>query len=159
VTSEFNSHLAVHRDQVVRTGTNYHALIHAQPPYLTYLSNIPRYQNETTLNRHILRWQPELIMQLPEGIGYVPFLVPGSEELMKANLEALRTHRMVLWAKHGVMARSDVSLTRASDKIEYMEAGARYEYMNLVNHEMGEGLAAEEIRAMCQAWGIEQKIF
>ena len=29
VTSEFNSHLAVHYDQLVATGTNFHAVIHA----------------------------------------------------------------------------------------------------------------------------------
>src|SRR4029079_107379 len=87
VTSEFNSHLAVHQDQVARTGTNFHALIHAQPLHLTYLSHIPRYQDTTYLNRHILRWQPESIVQLPEGVGYIPFLLPGSPELMAANIE------------------------------------------------------------------------
>jgi rhamnulose-1-phosphate aldolase len=41
VTSEFNSHLAVHDDQVARSGSNCQALIHAQPPHLVYLSHIP----------------------------------------------------------------------------------------------------------------------
>ncbi len=41
LTSEFNSHLAVHNDQVGRTGTNFHAVIHAQPPNLVYLTHIP----------------------------------------------------------------------------------------------------------------------
>ena len=31
-TSEFNSHLAVHNDQVGRRGLDFHAVIHAQPP-------------------------------------------------------------------------------------------------------------------------------
>jgi rhamnulose-1-phosphate aldolase len=159
LTSEFNSHLAVHHDQVTRSGTNFHAVVHAQPRHLTYLSHIPRYQHEPYLNRHLLRWQPELIVQLPEGIGHVPFLVPGSSELMAATLESLRHHRIVIWGKHGVMARSDVSAKRAADRIEYAETAARYEYMNLVNHEQGEGLSAEEIRAIAKLWNIEQSIF
>jgi len=159
LTSEFNSHLAVHHDQVVRSGTNFHAVVHAQPRHLTYLSHIPRYQQEPYLNRHLLRWQPELIVQLPEGIGHVPFLVPGSSELMTATLESLRQHRIVIWGKHGVMARSDVSAKRAADRIEYAETAARYEYMNLVNHEQGEGLSVEEIRAIAKSWNIEQSIF
>jgi rhamnulose-1-phosphate aldolase len=159
LTSEFNSHLAVHHDQVIRSGTNFHAVVHAQPHHLTYLSHIPRYQHEPYLNRHLLRWQPELIVQLPEGIGHVPFLVPGSGELMAATLESLRHHRIVIWGKHGVMARSDVSAKRAADRIEYAETAARYEYMNLVNHEQGEGLTAEEIRAIAKLWNIEQSIF
>lgn len=159
LTSEFNSHLAIHADQVRASRTNFHALIHAQPPYLTYLSHIQRYQAEEYLNHHLLRWQPELIIQLPEGIGLVPFYVPGTAELMAATVEALHMHRIVIWAKHGVMARSDISVKRAADRIEYAEAGARYEYMNLVNHELGEGLTAGEIRAICQVFQVEQTIF
>jgi len=159
LTSEFNSHLAVHCDQIGSTGTNFHAVVHAQPLHLTYLSHIPRYQDEHYLNRHILRWQPESIVQLPEGLGYLPFLLPGSPQLMAATVEALRTHRVVVWGKHGVMARSDQSVKRAADRIEYAETGAHYEYLNLVNHEQGEGLTAEDVRAVCQAFGIQQSIF
>jgi rhamnulose-1-phosphate aldolase len=159
LTSEFNSHLAVHRDQVTRTGTNFHALIHAQPLHLTYLSHIPRYQDERYLNQHILRWQPESIVQLPEGVGLIPFLLPGSDELMQATMEKLRIHRLVVWAKHGVMARSDASVKRALDRIEYAETGARYEYLNLINGEQGEGLTPQEIRCLCERLGLEQKVF
>lgn len=159
LTSEFNSHIAVHYDQILHTGTNFHALIHAQPLHLTYLSHIPRYQDEKYLNQHILRWQPECIVQLPEGVGLVPFLLPGSEELMQATLQKLRHHRVVVWAKHGVMARSDASVKRALDRIEYAETGARYEYLNLVNRDMAEGLTREEICRLCEALGIEQSVF
>lgn len=159
LTSELNSHLAVHCDQVGRAGSNFHALIHAQPLHLVYLSHIARYQEEGYLNRHLLRWQPEGIVQLPGGIGYIPFLVPGSEQLKDANVEKLRTHQIVLWAKHGVMARSDSSVKRACDLIEYAETGARYEYMNLCNHGLADGLSEAEVRAICQAYGLEQSIF
>lgn len=159
LTSEFNSHLAVHDDQIRRTGTNFHALIHAQPLHLTYLSHIPRYQDERYLNQHILRWQPECIVQLPEGVGLVPFLLPGSAELMQATMEKLRQHRVVVWAKHGVMARSDASVKRALDRIEYAETGARYEYLNLVNGEMAQGLTPEEICRLCEQLGISQTVF
>ena len=159
VTSEFNSHLAVHYDQMLASGTNFHAIIHAQPMHLTYLSHIPRYQDEAYLNTHLLRWQPETIVNLPEGIGFIPFCLPGSPELMEANVEALGHHRVVIWAKHGVMARSDISVKRAADKVEYAETAAKYEYLNLGVGEIGEGLSADEIRAICRAFNIQQNIF
>jgi rhamnulose-1-phosphate aldolase len=159
LTSEFNSHLAVHCDQVKTTGTNFHAVIHAQPLHLTYLSHVSRYQNEQYLNRHILRWQPEAIFNLPEGVGYIPFMLPGSTQLMDATTEAMRTHRVVVWAKHGVMARSDQSVKRAGDRIEYAETAAHYECLNLANHEIAEGLAVEEILALCRANNIQQSVF
>ncbi len=159
LTSEFNSHLAVHYNLVTTSHTNFHTLIHAQPPYLTYLSHIPAYQDTAYLNRHLLRWQPELIVQLPEGVGHIPFRLPGSPALMEATVAALKKHSIVIWGKHGVMARSDVSVKRVSDRIEYAETAARYEYMNLANGERGEGLSPEEIRQVAQAFGVHQDIF
>jgi rhamnulose-1-phosphate aldolase len=159
LTSEFNSHLAVHYDQILSSGTNFHAVIHGQPPHVTYLSHIPRYQNEEYLNSHLLRWQPETIINLPEGIGFVPFRIPSSPELMAGTLAALRKHRIVLWAKHGVMARSDISVKRAADRVEYAETAAKYEYLNLSVGEIGEGLSVDEIRAICRTFNVQQNMY
>ncbi|MHB1459892.1 MAG: class II aldolase/adducin family protein [Armatimonadota bacterium] len=158
-TSEFNSHLAVHRDQILATNTNFHAVIHAQPVHLTYLSHIKRYQNTSYLNQRILRWQPEMIVQLPEGLGHIPFAIPGSAELMAATIQGLRDHRIVLWGKHGVMARSDQSVMRACDRIEYAEIGARYEFMDLQAGGEAEGLAPEDVKRICAAFDIHQSVF
>jgi rhamnulose-1-phosphate aldolase len=159
LSSEFNSHLAIHEDQVAQTGTNFHAVAHAQPRYLTYLSHVPQYRDEVYLNRHLLRWEPELIVNLPEGIGLVPFHIPGSPELMQGTVASLRRHRITIWSKHGIVARSDVSIKRTVDRIEYAEAAAHYEYLDLANHAMADGLSDEEVRAICKAFDIKQNIF
>ncbi len=159
LTSEFNSHLALHYDRLLRGGISTHAVIHAQPPHLTYLSHIPAYQDEMLLNRHLLRWQPETIIQMPEGIGAVPFLVPGSAELVEATREALRQHQLALWSRHGAIARADGSIMHACDLIEYAEAAARYEYLNRMAGEPSEGLSTEQIRSICKSVGVEQTIF
>lgn len=159
LTSEINSHLAIHQDQVRRTGTNFHAVVHAQPFALTWLSHVPAYRDEAYLSRRLLRWQPEAIVHLPEGLGCVPFLVPGSEALMSATVDSLRAHRIAVWGKHGVVARSDQSVKRAVDRIEYAETAARYERADLTSGGLGQGLTAEEIREVAQAFGIEQKLF
>jgi rhamnulose-1-phosphate aldolase len=154
LTSELNSHLAVHQDQVAATGTNFHAVVHAQPVFLTYLSHVPRYRSETELARRLLRWQPETVVNLPEGIGCVPFFVPGSAELVAATAAALRTHRVAIWSKHGVVARSDRSVTRAVDRIEYAETAARYEFMDLTAGQAGEGLTEDELGRIGAAFGL-----
>jgi len=155
VTSEWNSHLAVHDDTVERTGTNFHAVVHAQPPHLTYLSHIPEYRDEDYLNRRLLRWEPETIINLPAGIGAVPFELPGSASLMEANVRSLRAHRIAVWAKHGVMARSDISVKRAVDRIEYAETAANYEYMDLLMGGRAEGLTLDELRAVVAAFDVK----
>ncbi|MDQ2730839.1 MAG: class II aldolase/adducin family protein, partial [Armatimonadota bacterium] len=159
-TSELNSHLAVHRALIPRDNLNFHAIIHAQPLYLTFLSHIQQYQDTRNLNTHILRWQPETLINLPKGVAYLPFLLPGSQELMEATVAAMQAdYRVVLWAKHGVMARSDLSVKRAADRIEYAETGARYEHLNLTSGERAEGLTVEEIRRIAAKFNVSQEYF
>jgi rhamnulose-1-phosphate aldolase len=158
LTSELNSHLAVQRTHV-RPETALHTVIHAQPIHLVYLSHIARYQDPRYLNTRLLRWQPELIVNLPQGIALVPFHVPGSPELMAETVAALQRRHFVLWTKHGVMARAEGSVKHACDRIEYAETAARYEQMNLMNGELAEGLSVEQIREICRTYGIVQDIF
>lgn len=159
VTSEFNSHLAVHHDQMRSRDLKLHAIVHAQPLYLTYLSHLADYQDEEYLNRHLLRWQPETILNFPEGIGVLPFLLIGSAQLTVETMLALRDHHMVIWSQHGVMARADGSMSHALDLIEYAETAAHYEYLNLTSGSRSEGLAPEHLREVARSWNIRQNIF
>ncbi|WP_278235051.1 class II aldolase/adducin family protein [Isoptericola sp. AK164] len=155
LTSEFNSHLAVHQDQVARRGVDFQAVVHAQPIHLTYLSHVPAYGDTAAMNARILRWEPESIVALSAGVGVLEFMVPGSEQLMAANVEGLRDFEIVLWSKHGVMARSDLSVTRAVDRVEYAETGARYEYMDLVAGGRAQGLTDAEMSSVARAFDVD----
>lgn len=159
VTSEFNSHLAVHHDQMRMKDIKLHAIVHAQPLHLTYLSHLTSYQDESYLNLHLLRWQPETIYTFPEGIGVLSFMLPGSAQLTTESVLALREHRMVVWSQHGVMARAEETIFRALDLIEYAETAARYEYLNLSAGEPGQGLSPEHIREISRFWNLRQNIF
>lgn len=159
-TSEFNTHLALHKQAIVRDNLNFHAIIHAQPLHLTYLSHITDYQDTVRLSRRILRWQPETIVNLPMGVAYLPFELPGSPELMQATIKAMdEGHRVVLWAKHGVMARSDMSVKRAADRIEYAETGAHYEWLDLSAGGKAGGLSEDELRRVSAKFGANSPLF
>lgn len=158
-TSELNTHLSVHNDHVSRRGLQEHALVHAQPIHLTYLSHLARYQETTAFNRRLLRWQPETIVEFPEGIGVLPFQVPGSSDQMAVSTPALAAYRGIVWAHHGIVTRADTGVGKASDLVEYAEAAARYEYLNLVAGEPAGGLSDEQMRLLCDRLGIRQEYF
>ncbi len=157
-TSEFNTHLAVHQDQVARHGWVTHAVVHAQPLRLTFLSHVPRYADQATFSRCLLRWQPETIVEFPEGIGLLPFQLPGSVDQMRVTAEAMRTYRAVVWQRHGIVTRASM-IAKAADLVEYAEAAARYEYLNLAAGEPSQGLSDAEIRRIAAQYGVEQRIF
>jgi rhamnulose-1-phosphate aldolase len=159
ITSEFNSHLAVHHERMRSGDAKVHTVLHAQPTYLTYLSHIPEYQEEAYFNKHLFRWQPETILSIPQGIGMLPFIVNGSDEQMKETAIKMKEHPLVVWARHGVVARADETIVHALNLIEYAEAAAHYEYLNLSADEKADGLNPEQIRGICEAWGIPQNIY
>ena len=159
VTSEFNSHLALHHDQMRSRDMQLHTVLHAQPVYLTFLSHLAAYQDKQYLNRHLLRWQPETILNFPQGIGILPFILVGSAQLMIETMIAMREHELVIWSQHGVMARSMASILHALDLIEYAETAGHYEFLNLIGGELSHGLSVEHLRAISTSWKIQQNIF
>jgi rhamnulose-1-phosphate aldolase len=159
VTSEFNSHLAIHQDQMGSRDVEIHTVLHAQPSHLTYLSHIPEYQDESYFNRHLYRWQPETILSIPQGIGVLPFIVNGSDKQMRETALKMREHSLVMWAQHGVVVRADDSILHALDLIEYAEAAAHYEYLNLSTGGKASGLSPEQVRAICEAWNVSQQVY
>ena len=158
-TSEFNSHLAVHNDQVERRGVGFQAVIHAQPPYLVQLSHVRDLRSTKAFNRRILRWEPETIVQIPAGIEVLDFMVPGSQTLRESNVRALRDHVIVLWSKHGIMVRSDDSPLAAVDKVEYAETGAMYEVRDMMAGGLGEGVSDAELHAVVEAFDVPTDLF
>ena len=158
-TSELNSHLAIHNDQVGRHNLSYSAIVHAQPRFLTYISHLPEYADTASLNRRLLRWEPETIINFPEGIGMIPFHVPGSPEQMADTMAGLQTYRAVVWQRHGIVTRSNDNVRRAGDLVEYAETAAHFEYLNLQLGRPTEGLSDEEMREICRQNGITQKFF
>ncbi len=158
-TSELNTHLAVHDDHVGRRAVDYHAVVHAQPIHLTYLSHIERYQETMAFNRRLLRWQPETIVEFPEGIGVLPFEVPGSLDQTGVTMPALQRYRGIIWASHGIVTRADVGVTKAGDLVEYAEAAARYEYLNLAAGEPTGGISEDAMRLICERLNIAQDYF
>ena len=158
-TSEYDSHLLIHNDHVSNRGLDYHAVIHVQPLYLTYLTHLMQYSETIHLNRRLMRWEPETITFLPEGIGIVPFRLPGTLEQARATLEAMRQHRLVVWQRHGVISRSDESLRKAADLVEYAETAAHFEFLNLTLGHTDGGMSDDEVKKICQVNGIKQTFF
>ena len=73
---------------------------------------------------------------------------------MEATVRALASSNAVVWANHGIVTRSDVSAAQAADLVEYLEAAACYEVMNLSMGAPAAGLYAAERDAVARAFGL-----
>ena len=150
-SSEWGSHLAIHEDHRNRSGVDHHAVLHAQPMRLVFLSHLPEISTTEELNERLMRWEPETAAIAHEDVELAVFHEPGSEGRTHGTVEALAHSNAVLWAKHGIVARSDASATEAADLIEYLEAAAAYEVMNLSIGSLAPGLDHEERAAVAHS--------
>ncbi|MCK9400260.1 MAG: rhamnulose-1-phosphate aldolase [Bacteroidales bacterium] len=122
-SSELPSHLAIHH-HMVKQGQGEKAIVHTHADELVALTHDKNLQSEARLNEILLKMHTETAFFIPEGIGYVPLEVPGSQELAKATLKSLKDHRIILWEKHGCLATGK-DVHEAFDRIDLMAKAAR----------------------------------
>jgi rhamnulose-1-phosphate aldolase len=102
-TSEFASHLGIHA-YLRRHEPGKKAVLHTHPDCLLALTHMRQYLDEKALNNMLWSMHPEMKIVMPDGVGVVPYGLPGSETLAQATVDVLAKHRMVLWEKHGCVA-------------------------------------------------------
>lgn len=156
-TTEIDSHAGIHA--VALAGApRVSAVVHAQPPNLTYLTHLKEYREPARFNRQLLRWLPETITMLPNGIRILPFEIPGTPHQGELTRDAMVRNRILVWAKHGVIARSLEGPMEAFDLIEYAEAAATYERFDLQAGRIADGLTVDELRGICQRFKVSAPI-
>jgi rhamnulose-1-phosphate aldolase len=124
ITSEAPSHLLLHLD-MVRRGSAHRCVVHTHPLALIALSHHPQLgQDEALFTRSIWKMVPEVRAFVPRGVGIVPYMMPGSEELGKGTREALAKRDVALWSRHGATS-AGVDALEAFDFLDVADKGAR----------------------------------
>ena len=152
VTSEFPAHSAIHR-MCLAERPGFTAIVHTHPVSLVALTHVPAFADADVLNDVLFRMQHETRIFLPERLGLVPYQVPGSIELGLASAEALRTHKIISWDKHGVVAIGR-SLSQALDWIEVLEKAAAIYWTVVQGGMQPVGLTDAQIQATLDFWGV-----
>lgn len=100
-TSEFESHYMNHCVTAARTGGVNRVIYHAHTPGVIEMSFIvPLDDREFT--RRLWKMMTECVVVFPQGIGVVPWMVPGGPEIARASSELMKTYDTIAWAHHGI---------------------------------------------------------
>jgi rhamnulose-1-phosphate aldolase len=126
-TSELPTHLAIHQ-KLLQEGRSEKAVLHTHVNELIALTQIKPYTGERAINELLWGMHPETILFLPDGAGFVPYTLPGTQNIAVKTLEALEDHRLVIWEKHGCLAIGE-SLFDAFDQIDILAKSAGIFFM------------------------------
>ncbi|HVN47222.1 MAG TPA: rhamnulose-1-phosphate aldolase [Bacteroidota bacterium] len=105
-TSELATHLAIYQERCIQKNS-VKAIVHTHPTEFIALTHVPELLHEQTLNAVLWKIHPEAMIANPAGIGFVPYILTGTEALAQATVSALRNHSLALWEKHGCIAAAE----------------------------------------------------
>jgi rhamnulose-1-phosphate aldolase len=150
-TSEFNSHLRIF-EILKELNRPTKVVMHAQPLHLTMMSHCEELRDEKVFNSALLRWQPETIITMPNGVALVPYRLPGSQHQEASTGKAFIEHDFIVWAKHGVICTGQDPFD-AFDKIDYLEMAARYYLLSRQLSFKADGLSDEQMLEIAKMHG------
>lgn len=105
-TSELPAHLMCQSVKKETTDGRYRFVYHAHPANIIALSFVLPL-NDEKFTRELWEMEPECAMIFPAGMGVLPWMVPGTEEIAELTCKKMKAYDVVLWAQHGVFAAGD----------------------------------------------------
>ena len=100
-TSEFPTHLMNHAITKTRTAGVHRVIYHSHPVNAIALTFVLPLEDRV-FTRELWGGMTECPIIFPEGVGVVPWMVPGGPEIALATAEKIRDFNVVFWTHHGV---------------------------------------------------------
>ena len=105
-TSELPSHLMNHEVKKRVTGRKYRVIYHAHPANTIALTFVLPLTDEA-FTRELWEMATECPVVFPDGIGVVPWMVPGGREIAVETSKLMEKYDVAIWAHHGMFAAGE----------------------------------------------------
>lgn len=105
-TSELPSHLMNHEVKMTASDGRYRVIYHAHTTNVIALTFVLPLKDEV-FTRELWEMATECPVVFPDGIGVVPWMVPGGREIAEATSELMKTYDAAIWAHHGMFAAGE----------------------------------------------------
>lgn len=99
-TSELASHFMSHIERL-KVDPNHRIVLHTHATNviaMTFTHDLDELKFTKTL------WEmcTECLVVFPDGVGVIPWIVPGSSEIGRATADKMKEYRVVIWPQHGI---------------------------------------------------------
>ena len=105
-TSELPTHLMNHEVKMSATGGNHRVIYHAHPTNIIALTFVLPLEDKV-FTRELWEMSTECPVIFPEGVGVVPWMVPGGRDIAVATSELMKKYNLAIWAHHGMFASGE----------------------------------------------------
>lgn len=126
-TSELPAHLLSHMARLKVDPEN-RIIMHTHPTNILAMSYVHEL-DEKLLSHTLWKMMTECIVVYPEGVGVLPWMLCGTDEIGIATAKKMNDYRLVVWANHGIYGAGK-TLDETFGLIETVEKAA--EVYNLI---------------------------
>ena len=105
-TSELPSHLMNHEVKKRRTNGRYRVIYHGHPANLIALTFVLPLEDKI-FTRELWEMATECPVVFPDGVGVVPWMVPGGRDIAVATSRLMERYDAAVWAHHGLFAAGE----------------------------------------------------
>ena len=100
-TSELPSHLMSHEVKFLKN-PDYRVIYHTHTTNIIALTFVLPL-DEKVITRELWEMATECPVVFPDGVGVVPWMVPGGREIGVETSELMKSYDIVIWAHHGIV--------------------------------------------------------
>ena len=105
-TSELPTHLMNHEVKMIATGGKHRVIYHEHPTNIIALTFVLPLEDKV-FTRELWEMSTECPVIFPEGVGVVPWMVPGGRDIAVATSELMKKYNLAIWAHHGMFASGE----------------------------------------------------
>lgn len=152
-TSELPAHLMSHISRLSVDPEN-RVVIHSHPTN-TLAMNYVHELDEKKITHTLWEMCTECIVVFPDGVGVLPWMLCGTNEIGEATAEKMKEFRLVIWAMHGIYGAGK-NLDEAFGLIETVEKAAQI-YMLTSHLPRINTIKDKDMKILAEAFGVEYR--
>ncbi len=152
-TSELPAHLMSHIARLSIDPGN-RIIMHCHPDYTLAMTQVHE-ADERKITRSLWKQMTESIVVFPEGVGVLPWMVCGTNEIGEATAAKMKEYRIVLWTLHGIYGCGK-DLDEAFGLIETVEKAAK-QYMLTANLPKANEITDKNLLALTVRFGLNYR--
>ncbi|MGT2755106.1 rhamnulose-1-phosphate aldolase [Streptococcus ovis] len=153
-TSEFYMHLLAH-SQRLKIDSAHRVVVHNHAPNATAFSLISEHDDKS-YTLPLWRVLTESIVVFPDGVGVLPWELPGTLEIARHSIEKLNECRIVVWAFHGILATGK-DFQDCFGLIETVDKAAKI-HLQTKDIKRYTGLSDEDLYAVCKVLKVQPRL-
>lgn len=152
-TSELPAHLMSHMARLSVDKDN-RVVIHSHPTN-TLAMNYVHELDEKKFTHTLWEMCTECIVVFPDGVGILPWMLCGTNEIGEATARKMKEFRLVIWGMHGIYGAGK-SLDETFGLIETVEKAAQI-YMLTAGLERKNTIKDEDMVKLAEYFGVEYR--